>query len=138
MGWDMSIIIDINGVKGCCWRVVFSGLSVTWVFWLLFRMVLIGLLSELLWICFGGCRLMFWILWVCSIALGLTAQQNPIVLDPATQPDPTTFRRKLGSNSPAKPNSIGSGYPTRFNSLWKKTYVCLQSHTQYSWVGLPN
>jgi hypothetical protein len=82
-GWDRSIIMDIKRVKGCCWRVVFSGLSMTWVFWLLFRMILIGLLSELLWICFSGCRLMFWMLWVCSIALGSTAQQDPIVLDPA-------------------------------------------------------
>jgi hypothetical protein len=46
--------MDIKGVKGRCWRVVFSGLLMAWVFWLLFKMILIGLLSDLLWVCFGG------------------------------------------------------------------------------------
>ena len=120
-GWDKSIIMDIKGVKGCCWRVVFSGLSMTWVFWLLFMMVLIGLLSELLWIYFGGCRLMFWMLWVCSISLDSTAQPNQIILDLTAQPDPAAFKRKLGYDSPSKSNNIGSGCPAKLNSLWKKT-----------------
>jgi len=49
--------------------------------------------------------------------LGLAAQQDPIVMDPITQPDSAAFGRKLEPGFPVGLNSVMSGCPLRPNNF---------------------
>jgi hypothetical protein len=78
-------------LKGCCWRVVFSGLLMAWVFWLLFKMILIW---------FVECFVMglFW--WLAVDVL-----------------DVMGLLSSFGSSCPIGPNSVGSSYLIESNSV---------------------
>jgi hypothetical protein len=57
--WDKSIIMDVKGITRLLLEDGYYGfVSMALVFWWLFKVVLMDLLSWLLWVCFGGCRLM--------------------------------------------------------------------------------
>jgi len=51
--------MDVKGITRLLLEDGYYGfVSMALVFWWLFKVVLMDLLSWLLWVCFGGCRLM--------------------------------------------------------------------------------